>query len=107
VIWTGYIEKFLDMVLGRPCLVLESEFGGCDILLAGVIGFLVVIVVASCDGDVPGVPLLPLLAAMPSSLGSGLMWCCSATVGGCFCIAQDESGLNHLLTRGLSGGDVE
>jgi hypothetical protein len=63
---------------------------GCDILLARVVCFLVVVVIAGSDRDVPGAPLQPLLitlGAFPSTLGGGFKWCYTATAVGRFRIA--------------------
>jgi hypothetical protein len=76
-------------------MVLEIMFGGCDILLIIVVSFLVIVIVVGRNGDASVVPLLPLLAALgtlPSILDDGFEWCCSATTGSCFHIAQDEGG---------------
>jgi hypothetical protein len=105
VVWTGRFEKFLKMVLRLPRLVLEIMFSGRDILLIGVVSFLVITIVVGRNGDASGVPLLPLLAALgalPSILDGGFGWCCSSTTSGCFHVAQDEGGPNHLLARGVS-----
>jgi hypothetical protein len=90
VVWVGCFIKLLAMVLRLPHLQLEITFGGCDILLAGVICFLVATTVARRYDDVPGPPLLPLLAtlcALPSALNGVLGWCGSAATGSRFHIA--------------------
>jgi hypothetical protein len=78
VVWTGCFEKFLEMVHRQPNLVLQITFGGSDILLARVVGFLIITVIAGQNSDALGVPLLPLLmtlATLPSALDGGLGWC--------------------------------
>jgi hypothetical protein len=110
VVGISCFKKFLEMVLRLPHLALEIVFGGRDIHLTGVVGFLVVTVVAGRNDDTLEAPLRPLLdtiGALPSSLDGGLRWCGSAAAHGCFCVAQDEGGPNRLLTRGVSSGDVE
>jgi hypothetical protein len=57
-------KKFLKVLAQLPCLVLEVVLDGCDILLAGAIRFLVIIIAAgsSCD--------LPLFAAFGAFLST-------------------------------------
>jgi hypothetical protein len=102
VVWTGHFEKFLKIVLRLPHLALEITFGGCDILLAGVISFIIIAIIIGRNGNVLGVlllPLLPALGVLSSTLDGGLGWCGSTTVGGRFHVAHDEGGPNHLLMR--------
>jgi hypothetical protein len=90
--------------------VLDVVLGGCDKLLDGVTSFLIITVIIGHDNDASGVLLWPLLGtigAFASTLNSGFGRWCSAATRGRFCVAQDEGGLDHLLTRGVSGGDVE
>jgi hypothetical protein len=86
------------MVLRLPHLVLEIVLGDGDILFTGVVSFLII---ASCSSDAPGLPCLPPLATLgtfSTALDGGFEWCCSATAGGYFCVAQDEGNPNCLLT---------
>jgi hypothetical protein len=67
----GCFEKFLEMVLRRPCLVLKVTLDGRNALLT--------MVVAGCHGDAARAPLQPLLVtlgALPSVLSGGLRWHC-------------------------------
>jgi hypothetical protein len=52
------------VVLQLPHLALEIMFGGCDILLIGVVSFLIVAVIIGCNNDMPVALLLPLLATL-------------------------------------------
>jgi hypothetical protein len=82
--------KLLAMVLRLSHLPLEITFYGRDILLARVMCFLIVATIARRYDDVPGPPLLPLLATLctlPSALNSVLGWCGLATTGSRFHIA--------------------
>jgi hypothetical protein len=75
------------MVFQLPCLVLEVTLSDCDILLIGAACFLVVISIVGSNCDPPGVPLLPLFAALGAFLSifaSGFGRCYPATVGGRF-----------------------
>jgi hypothetical protein len=97
------------MVLGQTHLVLEIMFGDCDIPLVGVVSFLIATIIAGRNGDALGVPLLLLLVtlgAFPNALGGGLRWCLPATTGACFHVAQDKSGPDRLLARGMLSGSV-
>jgi hypothetical protein len=62
MVQTGHFKKFIKMVLRLPCLELKVTHGDRDILLVGVVCFLVVVVAASSDCDPPGALILPLLA---------------------------------------------
>jgi hypothetical protein len=80
----GCFEKFLKMVFWLPRLALEIVLGGHDILLIGVVCFLVIIVATGSDCDPSGVSLLPLLAthnAFLSAFTDGFGRCRPATVG--------------------------
>jgi hypothetical protein len=73
--WIGCFKKFLEMVFRRLSLPLEVTFSSRYELLAGVVGFLIVIAVAGLYGNVAGSVLLPLLAALsafPGTFDSGL-----------------------------------
>jgi hypothetical protein len=98
------------MVLCLLGLALEITLGDCDILLVGDISFLIIAVIAGHDSDALGVLLLPLPASLgefPSALDGGFAWCCSATAGGYFHVAQDEGGPNRVLIRGVPCGDIK
>jgi hypothetical protein len=77
MVWIGSFKKLLQVVVWLPRRALEIRLGGCDILLIGVVHFLVVIViVAVCDCDLLGhcfcpflLPLALLLASLPVALG--------------------------------------
>jgi hypothetical protein len=61
-----------------------------DILLDGVISFLVVAIITGHNGNAPGTLLLPLLTTLdvlPSTLDDSLGWCSSASTGSCFHVA--------------------
>jgi hypothetical protein len=107
---TGHFEKFLEMVPRLPCLALEVSLGSRDILFIGVIRFLVVVVATSCECDPPGMPLLPLLAALSAFLcvfDGGLGRCGMATTRGCFPVAQNEGSPNCFLARCVPGSDIK
>jgi hypothetical protein len=85
--------KFLEMVFRLSRLVLEIAIGGHDILLVGVVRFLVVIIAAGCDCDPPRAPLLPLLASLSTFLhafADGSRWRCLATAGDHLPVAQNK-----------------
>jgi hypothetical protein len=83
-----------------------------DELLIGVTNILVILTLdaAGSDCDLLG-PLLwhPFIAfgAPLRTLVSCLGWCSSTATGGCFPAALNENSPDHLLTRGMPGGDVE
>jgi hypothetical protein len=106
MVQTSRFEKFLKMVLQLPRLVLEVTLGGRDILLIGVVCFLVVVVAVGSDFNPSGALLLPLLASLIAFDG-GFGWCDRATAGGHFPIAQNEGNPNRLLARGMPGGDIK
>jgi hypothetical protein len=109
MVLTGYFEKFLKVVLRLPRLALEIMLDGRDVLLIGVVCFLVITIVACSDCNALGVPLLPLLAALctfPSVLGGGFGSCYTAATIDCFHVHQNESGPNHLFARSVLGGDA-
>jgi hypothetical protein len=58
---TGHFKKFLKMVFQLPGLVPEVTLSGCDILLIGVVRFLVIVIVTGSNYDPLGTPLFPLL----------------------------------------------
>jgi hypothetical protein len=63
VVWADRFKKYLKMIFGWPCLVLEVPFGSCYALLIGVTSFLVTVAVTGYNDDMMGSPLLPFLAA--------------------------------------------
>jgi hypothetical protein len=83
---TGRFEKFLKVVPQLLRLALEVTLGSCDVLLVGVIRFLVA-VIAGRDCDPLGVPLLPILATLPRALDSNFGRCGSNADDGHFHIA--------------------
>jgi hypothetical protein len=75
VVQTGHFEKFLKIVLQLPRLALEVTLDDREILLAGVINFLVVIIIADSDCNALGhrfcpllLPLAPFLALLSVAL---------------------------------------
>jgi hypothetical protein len=76
MVLTARFKKFLEVIVQLPRLALEIALGGHDMLLVGVICFLVVVVVAAgCNCDSLEAPLLPLwlplmlsLAPLPAAL---------------------------------------
>jgi hypothetical protein len=74
----GHFKKFLKMVLRPSCLVFEVALDGRNILLIGVVRFLVFIVAAGNDRNPPGASLLPLVTALstfPCALYDGFGRC--------------------------------
>jgi hypothetical protein len=76
MVLTGCFEKFLKVVLRLPRLALEIMLDGRDVLLIGVVCFLVITVVACSDCDALGchffpflLPFAPFLASLVVALG--------------------------------------
>jgi hypothetical protein len=67
---TSLLEESLEVVYQWSRLVLETTFSSHDILLVGVIRFLVVVVIVapSCNCKPPRAPLSPLLASLGTLL---------------------------------------
>jgi hypothetical protein len=111
MVQTCHFEKLLKIVLRVPHLAFEVMLDGRDVLLIGVVRFLVIAVVADSDCDPSsGVPLLPLfvtIGTFPSALDGGFGRCYSAAASGHFHIAQNEGSPNRLLTKGVLGGNIK
>jgi hypothetical protein len=107
VVWTDRFEKFLDMVLQLPCFMLEIMFDGRDILLTGVVSFLIVAIIVCRNSVALVLPLPTALSAFPSTLDGGLGSCFSTAAGSCYHIAQNEGGPNRVLARGVSSTNVK
>jgi hypothetical protein len=80
VVWTGRFKKFFKMVLRLPHLVHEIMFSSHDILRIGVVGFLIIAVIAGQDGNALRMlllpfllPLVPFLAPLTVAL-DGVAW---------------------------------
>jgi hypothetical protein len=84
--WTGRFEKFLKMVFQLLRLVLEIALSGHDVLIIGVVHFLVVVIATGSDCDPSGVSLLSHLAAL-SAFAGGFGRRCPAVTGDNFPIA--------------------
>jgi hypothetical protein len=56
---TGLFKKFLEVLIRLPRLALEVMLSNHDILLVGVVRFLIVVIAAGSNCDPLGVPLLP------------------------------------------------
>jgi hypothetical protein len=68
---TGRLKKSVELVYWRPCPVIEATFGDHDVLLVGVVEFLVVIIIgiAGSNRNPLRVPfLLPFLAHLAATL---------------------------------------
>jgi hypothetical protein len=112
MIGAGHLEKLLKVINVLPHLALEVALDDGDELLVGIIGLLVVVVLVTDGSDCDSLGSLlrpPIVAfgALLCALASCLEWHPSTTTGGRLPIALDKNGLDCLLTRGVSGGDVE
>jgi hypothetical protein len=90
MVWTCHFKKFHEMVFRLPCLALKIALSDQDILLVGVIHFLVIIVAVGSDYDPTGVPLLPLFptfSALLCAFASGFEWRCLPATNDHFPIA--------------------
>jgi hypothetical protein len=100
--WRFMLRRLLPRRSLR-CLALDTVHSGCDVLLVGVIHFLV-IVIAGCDCNPLRAPLLPIHAAHGVLLGA------LDGDGGWhhyFPAAWDKERLDQLLVGGVLGGNVE
>jgi hypothetical protein len=61
VVQIGHSEKFLEMIFGRLSLALEVTFRSRYALLANVVGFLIIVVIAGYYGDMMGHRFCPFL----------------------------------------------
>jgi hypothetical protein len=76
VVQVGRFKKFLEMIFGWLCLVLEVAFGCRYAFLTRVNDFLITTAIAGYNDDAIGSPLLPFIAtlgAFPSALSGGLV----------------------------------
>jgi hypothetical protein len=107
----GLLEESLKVVCGWPRLVLDTAPDGRDVLLVGVVHFLVVVIVVAGRNCKPlRMPLSPLLAAFGIHLGAldgDAGWRRSATAGDRFPAAWDRERPSHLLIGGVLDGDIE
>jgi hypothetical protein len=100
-------------VIGRlPRLALEVMLSGSDVFLIGVLSLLgiVALIATGGNGDPLGVPLWAPLIAFGTSLYNfpgSLRQCPLGADKGHLPLALDKNGHDCLLTRGMSGGDVE
>jgi hypothetical protein len=112
VIGTGCLEKLLKVVSGVSRLLLEIALSSGDELLIRVANITVVVthVAAVDDHDSLGPPLQPPFVAFGTplqALVSCLGWRSSTTIEGSFAAALKGNGPDHLLARGMLGGNVE
>jgi hypothetical protein len=110
VVRTCHFKDLLEVVFGWLGSPLEITFGHCHELLAGVVDFLPAIVVAGHCSEVTRsmfLPLFPALSTLSPTFDGGLGGHRLATVGARSHITQGEGGPNSLLTRGVSGYNVE
>jgi hypothetical protein len=87
--------KFLKILLRLPCLVLEVTFDGGNALLVGVVGFLIITIIAGHNGNASRMSLMPILATLgtlPSAHDGDLGWCSSTISCGRFHVTQDKGG---------------
>jgi hypothetical protein len=78
------------MVFWLLCLTLEVALSGRDIILVGVVRFLVIVVVAGRNCDPPGTLLSPLFAtlgAFLSAFAGGFRWRHTVAIRGRFLTA--------------------
>jgi hypothetical protein len=84
-----HFEKFLEMIFGRLCVVLEVTFSCRYALLTRVTDFLIAATIADHYGYVMGLSLWPFLATLgtfPGALNGGLGWCGSVIISGHACV---------------------
>jgi hypothetical protein len=104
---TGRLGESLKVIYQWLCLVLEATFGGPDVLLVGAILFLVVILVAGSNRNLPRVPLSLLFAALHGALDDKVGWPRSATAGDHFPVAWGKDSPDRLLVSGILASDVK
>jgi hypothetical protein len=75
MVWADPFEKFLKMVFRLPCLALEVVLSDRDILLLGVVRFLVVVAAAGSNYDPLGASFLLPLDAFFSAFADGFRRC--------------------------------
>jgi hypothetical protein len=105
-------EKLLEVIGRLPHLVLDVALSSSDTLLIRVIGVLVVVTLigAGSDHDSLGLPLWPRLVAFVTpfhAVASCLEGRPSTAIRGRIPITQDQNGSDHLIDRGVPGGNVE
>jgi hypothetical protein len=99
------LEKLLEVIYGLSCLALEVVLDGANEHLIRIAGLL-----ACGDCDSLQLSLWPPLIAFGTplcALTGDLEWCPPTATGSYLPIALDENSPDHLLTRGMPGGNVE
>jgi hypothetical protein len=87
MIWAGHLEELFKVISRLQRLVLEVALSDSDVFFIGVINLLIVVIliVASSNGNSLGAPLWPPLIAFGASIhafAGGLGQCPSAIDGG-------------------------
>jgi hypothetical protein len=108
----GHLEELLKVIGGLPSQALEVTLSGSGVFFVGAVGLLVIVIVvaASSNGDPLGALVWPPLMAFGTPLHSfadDLGQCPSAVGRGRLPLVLDENSTDGLLTRGVSGGDIE
>jgi hypothetical protein len=112
-VWVVRIDHFknlLKVVFGWSVASLEIKFGGFHELFVRVLDFLPDTTVVSHCSEAAWMVLLPLLFALSHPFGAsdgGIGGYGLATADGHACVNQTKGGPDSLLTRGMSGCDVE
>jgi hypothetical protein len=111
MVQTGRIEEPLEVVCQWSHLAFGNVFGGCNILLIGVVCFLIIIIVTvGINYNPPRAPFSPSFFSLGALLGpliDDIGWRCPADAGDHFPIVWDKDGLSPLLARGVLGSDVK
>jgi hypothetical protein len=113
MVGAGGFKKLLKVTSGLPRLTLDVALSNGDEVLIGIIVQLVVVTVitASSYRNSLGSPLRPpqliTFSAPLGALANRLEWRPSTIIVGRLPITMDENGPDHLLTRGVPGGDVK
>jgi hypothetical protein len=106
----GYFEKFLKVLIRLSCLALDVVLSGSDLLLIGVIRFLVVIVAAGSSSDPWGCCFCPLFAIFGTFLS---VFACgfgrfpTAANRDHFLIALNKDDPDRLFARSMLSGDIK
>jgi hypothetical protein len=112
MIWACHFEELFKVIGKLSCLVLKVTLNDSDVFFVRVIGLLVMVtlITPSSNGDLLGALLWPLLLPLPllfTPLPAALCNAPQLPMGAPPSLALDENSFDCLLTRGVSGGDVE
>jgi hypothetical protein len=110
VLWVGFLKDPLDVVLGRPRLMLVTTYGGRDVPHAGSARLPIIAITVVGSGHVPLnallAPLFATLDALPATVGGNVRRRSLTATRGCLPASLGWARHDRLKAIGMLGGDA-